>query len=268
MPWRKPWTGGQLPANMVTKHPYNGVNFLMTYGEFDSPWYLTIKQVLAKGGRVKADEMKNSTPIVYMKFGEHVVENEDGETETKPYRFMRYYRVWNLSQCEGIEPPASTEEVFEHKPIEAAETLVKTYGATIKHKQQRAFYRPSDDVVNMPKKTSFKQTEEYYSVLFHELTHHTGHKSRLNRLRPDFFGGHEYSKEELVAEFGASFLCAELNIINKTVDNSAAYIQSWLKALQNDRKLLISAASKAKKAVRHIKGEAQYEDRKEFKKAA
>lgn len=128
----------------------------------------------------------------------------------------------------------------------------------IEHNEPRAYYRPSDDKINMPKPEAFVSEQEYYSTLFHEMTHATGHASRLNRLSETAgFGSKDYSKEELVAEMGAAMLCGIAGIENKTIDNSASYINSWLKVLRSDKKLLVSAGGQAQKAADLILGNEQ-----------
>jgi antirestriction protein ArdC len=133
----------------------------------------------------------------------------------------------------------------------------------IEHKEQRAYYRPSSDVVNIPMPDLFRSDEEYYSTLFHELTHATGHQSRLNReelSKVSLFGSHDYSKEELVAEMGAAFLCGHCGIEPSVIENQAAYIQGWLKKLQDNKKWLVYAAANAQRAADFILGIKHEED--------
>ena len=157
---------------------------------------------------------------------------ETGDTETVNVPLLRYYKVFNVEQCDGIPedkiPPLENTRDFH--PIEQAETVVQDMPQRpiVKHEAAQAYYRPSDDVVNMPSAELFQSSEGYYSTLFHELTHATGHESRLKRLNTDKlapFGSRDYSQEELVAEMGAAFLCGHCQIENQTLDNSAAYIR-------------------------------------------
>ena len=167
---------------------------------------------------------------------------------------LRYYRVFNIEQTEGIKTP-EPEKADKRKftPIEQCEIIIDYMPnrPVIQHKFQSAWYRPSEDLINMPLPETFKSDEGYYSILFHELAHATGHESKLNRatltdMAP--FGTTNYSKEELVAEMAASMLCGETGIINRTIQNSASYIQGWLRKLRGDSRLVVQAAAQAQKA--------------------
>ena len=172
---------------------------------------------------------------------------------------LRYYNVFHISQVEGVKPLAKPFE--DVKPIEEADKVIADY---VKRENidfeecasNQAYYSPSFDRVVVPMKQQYKNINEYYSTTFHELTHSTGHKNRLNRLQNGAvaaFGSETYSKEELVAEIGSASLMNLLGIETpKTFRNSAAYIQSWLKVLRNDNKFIVSASSKAEKAVNYI----------------
>jgi antirestriction protein ArdC len=175
---------------------------------------------------------------------------------------LRYYNVFNAEQVEGIEiPDAAKFEPIEFKPIEAAEQIASNYagGPGVQHDGgQRACYRPTTDAVHMPERTRFASVEEYYSTLFHELSHSTGHSSRLDRklnTNPMPFGSPDYGKEELVAEMSAAFLCSHAGIQPTVIVNQAAYLAGWLKQLKSDKKLVISAASQAQRAADWIRGE-------------
>lgn len=257
IPWRKPWTpltGPHAPRNLITGKPYRGINtFILACQAFSCPYWLTYKQAREKGGNVRRGE--KGTPVVFWNW----VEVEDAETgEDKNIPFMRHYTVFNLEQTEGIEAPTSPiaiEKPF--NPIQAAEDLIAAmpHRPEIRHSGSRAYYKPYYDYVNMPPQETFHQEEGYYCTLFHEIGHSTGHSSRLSRkgvTECTSFASHEYSKEELVAEMTAAFLCAETGIVQTTIDNSAAYIQSWLRELNNDKSLVILAAGQAQKAVDFI----------------
>lgn len=258
IPWRKPWAGMAMPCNFVSKKPYRGINvWLLASRGYASPWWLSFKQVGQKGGRVKAGE--HGTIVVYWKVGK--VKERDtvtGEEYERDTFLLRYYRVWNSEQCEGIEIPK--QEVREHKPIEEGEAVWNGYAGKpdLKHGGARACYVKALDRIEMPKPESFYSGEEYYSTLFHEAVHSTGHDSRLKRLdkREDGMGWHEdYSREELVAEMGAAYLANLCGIANaKTMENAAAYIQHWRNAIAKDNRLVVMAASKAQKAVDWITG--------------
>jgi antirestriction protein ArdC len=183
--------------------------------------------------------------------------------EPKRVPFLRYYSVFNVAQCEGIEAqlPKPQESKREHNPIETAEAVVAAMPKrpAIQHKWPKAFYAPDSDVVGMPEPELFRSGEDYYSVLFHELAHSTGHESRLNRKGVSgsdglwsAFGSQPYAKEELVAEMGAAFLCGHAGIVERILDNSAAYVQGWLSRLKDDPKLVVQAAAQAQKAADFI----------------
>jgi antirestriction protein ArdC len=262
VPWRQPWSKGAglgEHQNLISQHQYRGINSLLTGSQgYQDPFWLTFKQSQSLGGSVRKGE--KGTPIVYWMFG---TKQEENGTE-KRWGFAKYSTVFNVSQCEGLEEAVSKAKAnrksdrIEFKPIEACENIVKTYQAVpIEFTQQRAFYRPSTDSINMPKPESFDTIENYYAVLFHELTHSTGHATRLNRpgiVSKAHFGDHSYSKEELVAELGSAFLCAKAGIDTPTIDQAASYIKSWLKALKDDPKMIIQASSAAQAAADLIQG--------------
>ena len=256
VPWRRPWSGTAAKLgehkNALTGKRYRGVNALLTHlSGFDSPKWLTYKQAKEKGGTVKKGE--KGTPIVFW----HWVEKEkDGKIEKIP--FVRYYTVFNGRQIEGIEDEAEVpQEEIEFNPIEKAERLFKSFGDAppVAHKVQKACYNKARDEINLPRKETFQSVEEYYSTLFHELTHSSGHENRLNRkslIEIKTFGDHAHSKEELVAEMGSAFLCSMAGIEQKVLDNQAAYIDGWLTKLKKDEKLFISSAQAAQKAVDYM----------------
>lgn len=255
IPWRKPWNGAALaPRNLTTGKPYRGINaFLLACAGFSSPYYLTFKQAQEKGGNIKAGS--KGLPVVFWS----TVEVEDRETgEEKEIPFMRYYTVFNIEQCEGIEAPVIVQLEREFNPIEEAERIISEMPRCPEIRTgNKASYSPVFDYVTVPKKELFHVDEAFYSTLFHELGHSTGHVSRLGRkgvTETSFFGSHEYSKEELVAEMTSAFLCGESGIIQSTIDNSAAYIQGWLKALKgkDNKGMVIWAAAQAQKATDFI----------------
>jgi antirestriction protein ArdC len=258
VPWQKPWQGAELaPQNLVSRKSYRGVNvFLLHAMSYSSPYWLTFKQAQELGGHVRKGEL--ACPVVFWKW---LDVERDGEKERVP--FLRYYGVFNVAQCEGIEAhvPSATDTKREHSPVETAERIVRGMPKRplIKHGQAQAFYHPTDDYVGMPSPEQFRSGEGYYSVLFHELTHSTGHESRLARKgvagsegQWSAFGSQSYSKEELVAEMGAAFLCGQAGIVERTIENSASYIASWLFRLKDDAKLVVQAAAQAQKAADFI----------------
>jgi len=265
VPWHKPWSGGDMPKNLVSKKEYRGINtFLLSCSGFSSPYWLSFKQAQELGGTVKKGE--KGSPVVFWKQLPIEETDENGKKTVKNIPFLRYYTAFNLDQCENINPdkiPQSAKVLNNNEKIEQCEAIVAGMPKRpeINHGEQRAYYRPITDTVNMPKMETFDGSEEYYGTLFHELTHATGHETRVNRKGVSgesgewsSFGSAPYAKEELVAEMGAAFLCGICQIENKTIDNSAAYIKSWLKRLKDDAKLVIMAAAQAQKAADFIRG--------------
>jgi antirestriction protein ArdC len=262
IPWQRPWNGGELlPRNLTSRKPYRGVNvFLLLAMSYESPFWLTYRQAQELGGNVRQGE--RACPVVFWKW----LDVDECADARKRLPLLRYYSVFNVAQCEGIPEdriPALNRDRREHNAIEEAERIVAAMPKrpAIQHKWPRAFYSPDADFVGIPEPTLFRSAEDYYSVLFHELTHATGHESRLNRKGVSgsdglwsAFGSQSYSKEELVAEMGAAFLCGQAGIVERTIENSAAYVQSWLTRLRQDARLVVQAAAQAQKAADYILG--------------
>lgn len=266
IPWVKPWNTAGIYACNYQGRQYQGMNFfLMNLISFPIPIFLTFKQVTKLGGKVKKGA--SSYPVFFWNWIEKV--NAQGGKEKFP--IFRYYNVFNIDDTENVELPAWFKKVQAKEANnvidinQACESIIANYKGKpeITHGGARAFYSPTADRIAMPMRNTFNSTESYYATLFHECGHSTGHTSRLNRKELNdaaYFGSHEYSKEELVAELTASFLCAEARIDNTAIiQNSAAYIQSWMKALKNDPKLFVSAAGKAQKAFAHITNLQEFE---------
>ena len=258
--WQKPWRvtseGSALPRNLISKKSYHGINvLLLSLSGFSSPWWLSFNQVKALGGSVRKGE--KGTPIVFWSFAE----KEDPKTkEMKKIGFVKYYTVFNSEQCEAIETPAFKEEtVTDLEKLERCEAVANGFKdcPRIQEKEQQAYYNPVADYINMPKRLSFESSEEHSAVLFHEMIHSVGHSTRLNRkgvAERNYFASEEYSKEELIAELGSSFLAAITGIELKTKDNSVAYIQGWIRALKGNSRLIVDAAAAAQKSVDYILG--------------
>lgn len=257
IPWQKPWNvEAGAPKNLTSNRDYRGINsFLLGMSGFESPYWMTYRQAQTYGANVRKGE--KSTPVVFWKQLE-TTDKKSGDAISIP--LLRYYNVFNLSQVENMPekyiPKVDTID-REFNPISSAAALVDAMPQRpqIVHGSTAAYYRPSTDTVSMPRPETFVGSQEYYSTLFHELAHSTGAAVRLNR--PEItagdisFGSHSYGREELLAEMTAAFLCATAGI-DMTIDNSAAYVQSWMRTIKADSKLLILAASGAQKAADFI----------------
>lgn len=267
IPWERGWHRGEAPHNPYTPTHYRGINALSLLGtmiaqEWDDPRFATFKQIKQAGGHV----LKGST-------GTHVlyyvpvldrnttIESSDGQ-KIHPVKFMvpKAYTVFNLAtQAASIDLDPLAIPHHDFNPIEICEQIITGYvdaPPITNDGRDRAFYRPTTDSIHMPKHQHFKSDEDYYSTLFHEIVHSTGHASRLNRdgiTTYNPFGSKGYAKEELIAEIGASMLCGHAGI-DANIENSAAYIGGWLKALNDDKTLIVKAASSAETAVNYIQG--------------
>jgi antirestriction protein ArdC len=269
IPWREPWSGkAGIPRNLVTGKPYRGINLFLLMAEcYSSPYWLTFKQIQDKGGSIKKGE--KSSLVIFWKFLEiEEVNKETGDLDKKEIPMLRYYRVFNVLQTEGIDCPQPEAIVNGLDPIVEAEALVEAYKdmPEIKHGFTKACYRPSEDLIKMPLLNSFINPDEYYSTLFHECVHSTGSPKRLDRptlTESQGFGSESYAQEELVAEMGAAFLCGISGISQTTLENSTAYIKGWRDTIAKDPKLVIMAAAQAQKAVSYITGESILEKEKE-----
>jgi antirestriction protein ArdC len=256
-PWTRPWKSvGDGPTSLATGKPYQGINTLllettaMLFGYTSQHW-ATYKQIESRGGNVRKGE--KGTPVVLWKR----VAKKDEQGEEKTFSFLRYFTVFNLDQCEGVEAPAS-EPLPVFVPIERAEEIAAKmpHRPEVKTGGNRAYYSPGLDYVQMPPQAAFESPEAYYGVLFHELGHATGHESRLNRdsvTGAATFGDEVYAQEELVAEITSAIVCAEARI-EPNIPRSAAYVSGWLRYAQDNRKELLKAASAAQKAADFIVG--------------
>jgi antirestriction protein ArdC len=265
VPWQQPWTS--CVQNIVSRRPYRGINaFTLGMTDRTSPFWLTFKQALDLGGHVKKGE--KSLPVIYYKLLEkqdtagRPVVREDGRPDRIP--FVRWANVFNLDQTEGIEPPQIAATQNFGQPLEKAASIVENARlCPIHHAGFAAVYSPKDDVIRLPAPTAFRSQEDYFQTLFHEMTHACGAAHRLNRegiTQPVKFGSERYSKEELIAELGAAFLSNEAGILNQVqFDNSAAYLASWIEKLENDPRMIVSAASQAQKSADFVLGIEQKE---------
>lgn len=254
-PWRKPWSS-ELPCNLLSQKAYRGFNvFMLATSGHESKYWLTLNQANKLGGKIKAGS--KSRLVTFWSIGEEKLNVKTGKLQ-KPF-ILRYYNVFNLTQTEGIDLPRA---VFERnnrnsfETIEAAENLAESMpNPPAFEASDAAWYSPRKDAIGLPARHTFHSPAEYFGTLFHELTHSTGHASRLHREAFDNlsqFGSESYSKEELIAEMGSAYLCGLSGIERETLPNSAAYLDNWIKRLKGDSKLILSAASLAQKAADYI----------------
>lgn len=268
IPWRKTWAGNQ-PCNAFNKNEYRGINTLVLgLAPFSDHRWATWNQITERGGNVKQGEEKNYTRIVLWNFSKK--EDKNGNVKTIP--FLKYFRVYNVEQTENLELPAISETET-RDTIAEAEVIVNGYSSCPDIQgSQNAWYSPSKDIIGMPDITMFESSDAYYATLFHEMAHSTGHASRLNRkevVESTYFGSNDYSKEELVAEFSAYFLCNTCGIANERLEqNTTAYLQSWAKVLKADPKIAVQCASVAQKVSDYILGITKSENSEDNKEEA
>lgn len=268
-PWHKPWSGTGSHMNVVTGNVYRGFNQVACgisalYNEFSSPYWVTMGNVRSKKAFIKKDELKNNTVIVAWIFPtQKQIAKAELDDRPTPRPFARYYKVWNVEQLENLGNIVlpDEEQVDEFLSIDQAESIAKGYvdGPKVTHNEQRAYYSPAKDIINMPKPESFESEEFYYGTLFHEMVHSTGHKSRLARKEICdsivSFGSKTYCQEELTAEIGAAMILGIAGIVSDSIDkNSVAYLQSWLQPLKDNPAAIVYASQAAQKAVDHIIG--------------
>lgn len=262
LPWHRKGALHSLPQNALSNRPYNGINTVMLWAMAEWKGYVsnlwaTYKQWQEAGAQVRTGE-KSTTIIFYKEFSTGETDDE-GEEETR--RVARAFRVFNAAQVDGFTLPvqalpSASDPVARH---EAAEALIAGAGADIRHGGQNAFYRPSMDYIQMPDKALFTgtdtitSTEGYYATLLHELTHWTGHASRTDRDLSGRFGENAYAMEELIAELGASFLCAELGVTPALRPDHAAYIAHWLEIMKGDKRAIFTASAQASQAAQFLK---------------
>jgi antirestriction protein ArdC len=267
-PWVKPWNAEHAAGRIVRPlrgngKPYRGVNVLLLWGAaleqgFACPVWMTYKQAQELGAQVRKGE--HGSLVVYANtITKTEIQADTGEEIEREIPFMKAYTAFNVEQIDGLPAhyyakPERPAESVENRDARLERFFGNT-GATIRHGGNRAFYSPAADVVQMPPFPAFKDAEAFYSILAHEMTHWTKAPSRLAR---DFgrqkFGDEGYAKEELVAELGAAFLCADLGITPEVRDDHAAYIGHWLNVLKGDKRFIFAAAAHAQRAVDHLHG--------------
>ncbi|MCA9078637.1 MAG: DUF1738 domain-containing protein [Planctomycetaceae bacterium] len=263
-PWHRPWQA-EYAAGRITRplrhngEPYHGVNILMLWAEAEQrglacPYWLTFQQAKQLGGHVRKGE-KGST-VVYASSFQKTETGTDGQEIEETIPFLKQYTVFNAEQCEGL--PERYSELAETprddlQPVERVSSFVAETGAEVRTGGTRAYYAIGGDYIQMPPLPTFRDAESHAGTLLHELTHFTRHPSRLDRdLGRKRFGDAGYAMEELVAELGAAFLCADLGVTPEVREDHASYIDSWLQVLQQDKRAIFTAASHASKAVDYL----------------
>ena len=261
-PWAKPWSataGMNTPCNAATNRPYSGCNVLLLWmaqtAGYRTPRFLIFKQALELGGNVSRGE--HGTKVYFVKqLNVPDKEGSDGNSAARLVPMMREYTVFNVDQCENLP-----DSIYAGKPIrlrnpdmrdELADAFLHSTGADIREGQGEAFYVPSRDYISMPAFDAFKGADHFYNVAFHELTHWAGHRSRLDRDLKNWFGARNYAAEELIAELGAAFLCAEFGFDGDV--RNAGYIASWVELLKADKRAFFTACSNASKAADYLRG--------------
>lgn len=266
-PWTKPWSAGHLGGRVVrplrvTGEPYNGINVVLLWMEavacgYASPTWMTFNQAQKLGAHV----LKGSrgTPVVY--FGSTTKSHQDEGTEAdREVRFLKSYAVFNVAQIDGLPEafsptPAEAPVLPAPERIDHAEAFFAETGAEVRHGGDRAYYSAGEDRIQLPPLEAFRDAESYYATFGHEACHWTRHPSRLDR---DFgrkrFGDEGYAREELVAELGSCFLAADLGLYLEPREDHAAYLASWIKVLESDKRAIVSAAAHAERAVKFLHG--------------
>jgi antirestriction protein ArdC len=266
VPWRRPWSATGLPRNLVSKKAYRGINlFLLSATKYVSPFWLTMKQANELGGSVRKGE--HSQIVVFWKVdqiakpdAESGPENDDADEKSRRRFVLRYYRLFNLEQCElpqAVLAKLPKIETHQHDPIEAAERIIAGMPnpPEIQYAGSKAFYSPTTDRITLPSRELFINAAEHFATLAHELAHAAGAPKRLNRksiTEAAPFGSPTYSFEELVAEFSAAYLCAEAGISPAVLENQAAYIHGWAANIRSDKRMVVIAAAEAQKAADYI----------------
>jgi antirestriction protein ArdC len=259
-PWIKPWSataGHNVPQNAVTNRPYSGCNVILLWLARDRGWatprFLTYKQAAEAGGHVRKGE--HGTKVYFVK--QLQLRDEKGDdADLRLVPMMREYTVFNVSQCENLPDSISAGKPMRVRNPDARDALADQFlratGADLREGHGEAYYVPSRDFISMPAFAAFKGADHFYNVAFHELTHWAGHKSRLDRDLKHRFGSRDYAAEELVAELGAAFLCAEFGFNNDL--RHAGYIATWIDLLKADKRAFFTACSRASKAADYLRG--------------
>ncbi|HDY8011515.1 TPA: ArdC family protein [Vibrio vulnificus] len=254
-PWVCPWDRTQatgLPINASTHQPYQGMNIMLLWmsaaeRNFSSPYWLTFKQAKELGGKVRKGE-KGTTIFFYTLVKKKEIESEKEEV----YPMLKTYTVFNLDQIDELSLKQEERQTpcHEIERLDDVEAFIEATQAELIYGGQKAFFRPSADIVVIPDRARFHSTADLYATIMHELTHWSGHKSRLDREMKGEFGSKDYAQEELVAELGSAFLMATFGVVGEVQHES--YIASWLEALKNDKRYIFKAAAQASKAHQYL----------------
>jgi antirestriction protein ArdC len=256
LPWVKGWStsGSMVPMNAVSNRPYSGINVLLYWASLECGWsrprFLTFKQAKDAGGHVRKGE--TGMPLYFFKQLD-ITDKATGEDKTIP--MLRQYTVFNVAQCGGLSDRIMgeiTAPLNQAQRQRLADDFIAATGADFREGAGAPCYVPSKDFVTVPRFAEFQDSPEYYAASFHELVHWTGHKSRLDRDLKGRFDVDAYAMEELVAELGAAFLCAEFGLDNAHA-NQASYLDHWLKVLKADNRAIFTAASKAQAAANYLR---------------
>ena len=264
-PWMKPWSAANTEGKIARPlrfngTPYRGMNVLLLWGEamdrgYQASIWMTYKQAQELGGRVRKGE--TGSLVVYADRFTKTETGDKGQEIEREIPFMKGYTVFNVEQIDGLpsqyqQAPCPAPEPLQF--IQQAEAFFKATGARFQHGGNRAFYAPARDFIQLPPAEAFKDPESYAATKAHELIHWTGHESRNAREFGKRFGDDAYAFEELVAELGAAFLCADLGITPEIRDDHAAYLGHWLQVLKQDKRAIFSAASHAQRAADYLQG--------------
>jgi antirestriction protein ArdC len=262
-PWHRPWTSGNatssrpLRANGIL---YQGINVVLLWIEaslkgYASPTWMTFKQAQAVGACVRKGE-KGSMVVYANAITRTETDASTGEDSELRIPFLKSYTVFNVAQIDGLRPmppaPETADRLTDVDRIMAADAFFATVGADLRHGGARAFYAPAVDAITLPPFAAFESPGSYYATLAHEHIHWTGHSRRLNRLEKAPKASEPYAREELVAELGSAFLCADLGISDEPREDHASYLASWLKVLREDKRAIVTAASAAQRAVNFL----------------
>ena len=263
-PWHRPWTGGNTTSSRPLRAngiPYQGINVVLLWIEaslkgYASPTWMTFKQAQAVGACVRKGE-KGSMVVYANAITKTETDASTGEDSERRIPFLKSYTVFNVAQIEGLRPIPDMPETDENRLTEAdrmkaVDTFFGMVGADLRHGGARAFYAPALDAITLPPFAAFESVGSYYATLAHEHIHWTGHSRRLDRLEKAPKASEPYAREELVAELGSAFLCADLGVSDEPREDHASYLASWLKVLREDKRAIVAAASGAQRAVNFL----------------